>query len=55
MAQPDNNIYQVLIPTGKCNYASGFTPAVSGGYFRFLPEPASLLLLSLAGLILRRR
>jgi hypothetical protein len=38
------------------NYATGTNPALgAAGYFQVIPEPASMLLLSLAGLLIRRR
>jgi hypothetical protein len=38
------------------SYASGTIPSMDAvGYFKFMPEPASLLLMGLAGLLLRRR
>lgn len=45
--------YEILI-TG-ISYATGETPEVSGGVFGLLPEPTSLMLLALAGLVIRRR
>lgn len=37
------------------SYATPPNPVLAGGVFHYVPEPASLLLMSLAGLILRRR
>jgi hypothetical protein len=37
------------------SYANFPTPTVAGGVFHFVPEPTSLLLLGLAGLLIRRR
>ncbi len=37
------------------SYATPPNPSVAGGSFQFTPEPASLLLMGLAGLLLRRR
>ncbi|MBP7747396.1 MAG: PEP-CTERM sorting domain-containing protein [Phycisphaerae bacterium] len=46
--------YEILIT--EISYASGEAPEVSGGVFwRFVPEPTSLMLLVLAGLVIRRR
>ena len=39
----------------QVNYSSGTPGALSGGAFQFAPEPASLVLMALAGLLLRRR
>jgi len=39
----------------ECNYSSGALPERFGGVFKFPPEPASLVLMALAGLMLRRR
>lgn len=37
------------------SYSSGAPGGFSSGYFMFTPEPASLMLLGLAGLLIRRR
>jgi hypothetical protein len=37
------------------SYATPPNPVVAGGVFHYTPEPASLLLMALAGLIMRRR
>lgn len=37
------------------SYAAPPNPAVAGGVFSFVPEPTSLLLMGLAGLLIRRR
>ncbi|MBP7746475.1 MAG: PEP-CTERM sorting domain-containing protein [Phycisphaerae bacterium] len=49
--------YEILIPSFQdINYTNGTSPAgLQGGVFKFLPEPTSLMLLGLAGLVLRRR
>lgn len=49
----DGTIYEILIT--NISYASPPNPAVAGGAFQFFPEPASLLLMGLAGLLIRRR
>lgn len=49
----DNTTYEILIT--NISYASPPNPSVAGGAFRFTPEPASLLLMGLAGLLIRRR
>lgn len=45
--------YDIVIT--NISYASPPNPEVAGGVFQFTPEPASLLLMGLAGLLLRRR
>jgi hypothetical protein len=52
-APADNVTYDVAFT--NYSYSFGVTPAVAGGVFRFVPEPAGLLLVSLAGLLIRRR
>jgi hypothetical protein len=54
-APSDGSIYHVDITL--INYADTAmpTPSVTGGVFQFVPEPTSLLLLGLAGLLIRRR
>jgi hypothetical protein len=49
----DGAEYEIRIPL--INYASGTTPTLTSGFFTFTPEPTSLLLLGLAGLLVRRR
>jgi hypothetical protein len=49
----DGKKYQIDV--ALCNYSVPPNPSVAGGVFQFTPEPASLLLMSLAGLLLRRR
>jgi hypothetical protein len=48
-----DQVYDIAIT--NISYASPPNPEVSGGSFQFTPEPASLLLMGLAGLLLRRR
>ncbi len=45
------DVYEILI--SLINYGSGEPPGVAAGYF--VPEPASLLLMGLVGLLIRRR
>jgi len=45
--------YDIVIT--NISYASPPNPTTAGGVFQFTPEPASLLLMGLAGLLLRRR
>jgi hypothetical protein len=52
-AAADGTVFNVAIT--NINYSAGVTPTVAGGVFQFLPEPTSLLLMSLAGLLIRRR
>ncbi|MBP7746474.1 MAG: PEP-CTERM sorting domain-containing protein [Phycisphaerae bacterium] len=49
--------YEILIPSLlDINYSADPQPTeIAGGVFKFLPEPTSLMLLGLAGLVLRRR
>jgi hypothetical protein len=49
----DGTTYEILIT--DISYATPPNPAVAGGAFRFMPEPTSLLLAGLAGLLTRRR
>jgi hypothetical protein len=49
----DGSVYEINIT--NINYSSGEPGGLAGGAFKFLPEPASLLLLGLAGLLIRRR
>jgi hypothetical protein len=51
----DGSIYSIDITL--INYSdSGLpTPSVAGGFFQFTPEPTSLLLLGVVGLLVRRR
>ena len=44
------------VSAGTLQWDSGdCSVTVAGGVFKFLPEPTSLMLLGLAGLVLRRR
>ncbi len=52
-APANGTVYEVLIT--NISYASPPNPTVAGGAFSILPEPASLLLMGLAGLLIRRR
>jgi len=49
--------YEIFIPSLlDINYSADPQPtSIAGGVFKFLPEPTSLMLLGLAGLVLRRR
>jgi len=49
----DNMVYDITIE--NISYASGTPGGVTGGVFQFTPEPTSLLLMALAGLLFRRR
>ena len=49
----DGTIYTIDIT--NISYGTPPNPSVSGGAFQFFPEPASLLLMGLAGLLIRRR
>jgi len=46
-------VYQIFLP--QVNYLAGQPTGMAAGYFKFVPEPASLMLLGLAGLLIRRR
>jgi hypothetical protein len=56
-AVADGQVFQIFIPygIGGCILASGVVPSVAGGYFQFVPEPASLLLLGFLALHGARR
>lgn len=48
--------YEIYIPGDEfCNFSTGNELGLGSGVFKCLPEPASLMLLGLAGLVLRRR
>lgn len=49
----DGAKYEINIT--NISYATPPNPTVAGGAFQFLPEPTSLLLMGLAGLLIRRR
>lgn len=51
--EADMKKYEISII--NISYASGTPNGLAGGVFQFVPEPASLLLMGLAGLLLRRR
>ncbi len=51
-AEP-STLYELAVT--NISYNSGQPPADEHGYFMFVPEPASALLLASAGLLLRRR
>jgi hypothetical protein len=50
---PEGHVYQIQIT--NIGYQSTTTPLGAPAYFKALPEPASLLLVGLAALLLRRR
>ncbi len=49
----ESKIYDIVLT--QCNYATPPNPTVAGGVFQLVPEPASLALLGLVSLLLRRR
>lgn len=49
----DGKKYELTVV--NISYATPPNPTTAGGVFQFVPEPASLLLMGLAGLLLRRR
>jgi hypothetical protein len=56
VAYRTGHTYEIGIMSGlDIEYASGLPGTLVHGYFKLVPEPASLLLLGLAGLVLRRR
>jgi hypothetical protein len=54
-APADGRVYHLFIPPGACTFMPTYEPLVAGGYCQFLPEPASVLLLAAAALLIRRR
>jgi hypothetical protein len=51
------HVFEIAITPGDngIEYDSGLAGTRVSGFFKFVPEPASLLLMGLAGLVLRRR
>jgi hypothetical protein len=51
----EKGMVTLRIDITEINTSTSYIPVVAGGFFHMIPEPASLVLMALAGLALRRR